>query len=438
MVRPLRRTTIFVTRMAGCILLFHVPSGWADYPTSVLDDRPLGYWKLNDPIPPSAPNLGDAGSLWDGTYHGGGLGLSGPTELADGTRLEGMGFASGSYEVGGQDTYLSVDAPVLSDLAEFTMSGWVFPDPRTEDRVGLWGQNDVVEFGFSQPNQLQLWTAQGGPLEWDFDPVSDLPASNWHHLAASGDGSQLRLYLNGNLVASKDHPAVDNYGSGPSLFHAGGGGIFDATGNQLMGQLSELAVWDRALSADRLQAHFQSAIGAGEPGDFNLDGQIDTLDINLLTQAIIDESLDTLYDVDNNGVVDLDDQYFWVAIIKNTWLGDANLDGEFSSTDFVQVFQFGKYEDAAPNNAGWEEGDWDADADFTTLDFVAAFNEGGYELGPRAVATVPEPATNLMWIVAGLYVATQHRRRGFPRNAVAAGSRLAPNRNRRRSNRYPW
>lgn len=225
----------------------------------------------------------------------------------------------------------------------------------------------------------------------------------------------MRLYLNSDLVASQDQAAAETYGSGTSPFRAGGGGIFDATGNQFRGRLSELAVWDRALSADRLKTHFQSAIGAGDPGDFNFDGQIDTLDINLLTQAILDESLDTLYDVDNNGVVDIDDQYYWVAIIKNTWLGDANLDGEFSSLDFVQVFQFGKYEDSIPQNSGWEEGDWDADGDFTTLDFVAAFNEGGYELGPRAIATVPEPASNLLSIVAGLYLAVRQRRSGFPR-----------------------
>ena len=28
-----------------------------------------------------------------------------------------------------------------------------------------------------------------------------------------------------------------------------------------------------------------------------------------------------------------------------TWFGDVNLDGEFSSTDLVQVFQTGEYED---------------------------------------------------------------------------------------------
>ena len=40
--------------------------------------------------------------------------------------------------------------------------------------------------------------------------------------------------------------------------------------------------------------------------------------------------------------IDLDDHRAWVKDIKHTWFGDANLNGEFNSADFVQVFQAGK------------------------------------------------------------------------------------------------
>lgn len=166
MARHPRRTTIILTRMAGCILLLQAHSGWADYPTSVLDDRPLGYWKLNDPAPPSAANLGAVGSSWDGTYHGGGLGLSGPTELADGTRLEGMGFASGSYEVGGLNTHLSVDAPVLSDLAEFTMSGWVFPDPPPR-KIAWESGGRMMSLNSGSHNPINCSFGRRGEANWN-------------------------------------------------------------------------------------------------------------------------------------------------------------------------------------------------------------------------------------------------------------------------------
>ena len=45
-----------------------------------------------------------------------------------------------------------------------------------------------------------------------------------------------------------------------------------------------------------------------------------------------------------------------VLDILGTYYGDANLDGVFNTSDFVLVFQVGKYEDDVPGNATWEGG----------------------------------------------------------------------------------
>ena len=59
--------------------------------------------------------------------------------------------------------------------------------------------------------------------------------------------------------------------------------------------------------------------------------------------------------------------------------GDANRDGVFNSSDLVQVFQRGEYEDEIIDNSTWEDGDWNGDGDFTTADLVLAFQSGGYQ-----------------------------------------------------------
>jgi ELWxxDGT repeat protein len=59
-------------------------------------------------------------------------------------------------------------------------------------------------------------------------------------------------------------------------------------------------------------------------------------------------------------------------------IGDANGDGRFDSSDLVQVFQAGEFEDQIPNNSTWEEGDWNGDGDFTTADLVLALQSGSY------------------------------------------------------------
>ncbi len=82
----------------------------------------------------------------------------------------------------------------------------------------------------------------------------------------------------------------------------------------------------------------------------------------------------------------------WVDDLRKTYFGDANLDGEFNSTDFVDVLGRGQYEDNIADNSQWEDGDWSGDGEFDSTDFVVALTAGGYEVGPRAaVASVPEP-----------------------------------------------
>ncbi len=113
--------------------------------------------------------------------------------------------------------------------------------------------------------------------------------------------------------------------------------------------------------------------------DFDNSGQVNALDIDLLCAAIQGGNPATRFDLDESGVVNAADAQFMVKKILRTSIGDANLDGIFDSSDLVQVFQAGVYEDEVFGNAGWEAGDWDCDGDFTTADLIAAFQDGGYE-----------------------------------------------------------
>ena len=80
--------------------------------------------------------------------------------------------------------------------------------------------------------------------------------------------------------------------------------------------------------------------------------------------------------------------------------GDANGDRIFNSSDLVQVFRYGQYEDGIADNSIWESGDWNGDQDFDTSDLVLAFQQGNYSEG-LAVA-VPEPASAAMVFLCGL------------------------------------
>lgn len=137
------------------------------------------------------------------------------------------------------------------------------------------------------------------------------------------------------------------------------------------------------------------------PGDFSGNGQLDVADVDILSQHIAAETNDVSHDLTGDGLVDGADLDYWVNDMKATWYGDANLDGEFNSGDFVTVFQAGRFETGTL--ATWADGDWNADRLFNSADFVVAFQDGGYEAGVRAaIQAVPEPSSTVLLVLGGL------------------------------------
>jgi hypothetical protein len=219
-------------------------------------------------------------------------------------------------------------------------------------------------------------------VDEDFEPVQQ---DHWFGRSNDFDQDDARGPGSTIGVFTADGDSQDIFIMGTNEFDDGNGGSGD--GN------------DPGLSAYILSL----VTGGGLAGDVNGDGVLDAADIDAEAAAIRAGSTDTKYDLDANGSVTGADHTYLVHTHLKTWIGDANLDREFNSADFVAVFGIGEYEDATNGNSIWAEGDWNGDGDFNSSDFVAAFQDGGYELGPRpAVAVVPEPTTLLLLLVGGM------------------------------------
>ncbi|MCA9198410.1 MAG: hypothetical protein KDA87_12765 [Planctomycetales bacterium] len=152
------------------------------------------------------------------------------------------------------------------------------------------------------------------------------------------------------------------------------------------------------------------------PGDFSGDGVLDLDDLEMMTRATRIGRVDSLFDLDGDTHVDANDIAYWVRELGNSYIGDANLDGEFNSSDLVLVFNAGEYEDDVSGASIWYSGDWNGDGDFTTADLVFAFQDAGYEMGPRSeIQFVPEPTfihVSLLFVV-GLF-GNYRRRKSDP------------------------
>lgn len=143
-------------------------------------------------------------------------------------------------------------------------------------------------------------------------------------------------------------------------------------------------------------------------GDLDGSGQLDASDADRLQQFVREGRYDAQSDFNFDQLVDATDLDFWVHDLKQTYFGDANLDGEFNSSDMVAVFSVGQYEDSIVGNSSWSTGDWDGDREFTSSDLVLAFSDGGYEQGPRqSVVPVPEPSL-LSWLLLVVLPAMRH------------------------------
>ena len=192
---------------------------------------PLGFWSFNDQGADTTadltPNGNDGLVLGSPAYVPGHSGL--PTDFA--------------LDLDGIDDAVTTEIS-LSNLESFTLSGWVKASVPSADRAGLFGQNDVVEFGFITGTTLLLFTAPGGGIETNLDPV------DWTHVAVTSDASGRHVFVDGVevLTGSKASPLNES----GFLFNIGGAGVYDGTGNFFTGQIDDVAVWDEALSAKNI------------------------------------------------------------------------------------------------------------------------------------------------------------------------------------------
>ncbi|HXG46339.1 MAG TPA: lamin tail domain-containing protein [Methylomirabilota bacterium] len=224
-----------------------------DYGAAVLPTEPVGFWRLNETLGQlTATNSGTLGVSLAGTYR------TGATVGGNGPRPPGFaGFEADNRAptFNGTSGYISTTSPLLNNRGAFTIGGWIKPSVTPGSRIGLFGQNDCVEFGFISGTTLQCWTPGGGSLDVNYP----YPVNTWHHVVVVGDGSNLRIYLDG-VLAGTGGSGTANYGSSGNNFNIGGGGIFDATGNFFNGQIDEVVVYHRALTAGEVQRLYQAGL----------------------------------------------------------------------------------------------------------------------------------------------------------------------------------
>jgi glucose/arabinose dehydrogenase/PKD repeat protein len=160
------------------------------------------------------------------------------------------GKYGGALVFDGSSAFVSIsDAASLDLTSAMTLEAWVYP---TRSGAG-WGDvvykaNDAYYLDGSSTNSG--FPAAGGTFTASpLYSTAALPQNTWSHLAATYDGTTLRLYVNGTQVASKAQTGAIQTSSLPLTI---GGDV--PNGQNYTGRIDEVRVYNRALSVAEIQS----------------------------------------------------------------------------------------------------------------------------------------------------------------------------------------
>jgi len=198
----------------------------------------IGHWKFDEGSGTVAYDVSGNGN--DGTINGS------PNWVP--------GVGGSALEFDGSNDYVGTGKRLLDNMSEFTIACWVAAGNPGSSRIGLVGQNDLIEMGFMSGN-AEMWTAVTGTTTtaWTFENYT------WHHITITGDATSTKVYLDGELKATGG--GTSNYGTSTYNVNIGGGGVWDGSGNWFLGQIDDVRIYNHALSQIEIQIAMKGAGG---------------------------------------------------------------------------------------------------------------------------------------------------------------------------------
>ena len=146
------------------------------------------------------------------------------------------------------------DAPDLQLSSAMTLEAWINPAKIDAWRTAIMKERtgDLAYALYSSGlNKPSAYVPSGSVLA---SPA--LVANTWTHLAATYDGTTIRLYVNGVQKATAASASTLLASAGP--LRLGGNSIW---GEYFAGKLDDVRIYDKALTAAQIQADMNTAVG---------------------------------------------------------------------------------------------------------------------------------------------------------------------------------
>lgn len=171
----------------------------------------------------------------------------------------------------GVNDYVALGTVAARDFTSspFTLMAWVYP-------TALPGANsDVLSNGFSgvsgyalrylTSGLIRLRTTQAGPNQATESGVA-LPLNTWSFIAATRDGAEGVLYVNGEKDVAVAGAHIDPVASGGAQFCGSQGG----SAAYFPGAIDEIAFFNVALTQEQIREYMYLSLTGNEPGCVSL------------------------------------------------------------------------------------------------------------------------------------------------------------------------
>ena len=142
---------------------------------------------------------------------------------------------------------------------------------------------------------------------WGVTATNPLPVNEWHHIAATYDGSQTKIYVDGVLNNTTSAPLSINHNISNIKVNIGAGLANNSPSYLFKGELDEIRVWNIARTATQIQQTYNATLQGNEAGlvayyDFNhgIAGGNNT-SVNTVVNTINSASNGTLTNFAKNG-----------------------------------------------------------------------------------------------------------------------------------------
>ncbi|MBL9175134.1 MAG: carboxypeptidase regulatory-like domain-containing protein [Verrucomicrobiales bacterium] len=165
----------------------------------------------------------------------------------------------------GANDIITIAENPAGDLAAgnaWTISAWIRPRSAANTYPVIYSEGHwALSLGIQQGSgRLDSWVNDKNQI------LSDRPVvfGEWQHVAITSDGTSRTFYINGRFAGSGSAPAVNPNKAGAAI----GGTISELNGsrNRFEGELDDVALWNRALSASEVETLAAGPVTGTEPG----------------------------------------------------------------------------------------------------------------------------------------------------------------------------